>query len=260
MYNEGHMQEKIHGDTELEATVVELQNNEQLQAYKAPYDNYKPDLFPRILGHLLVLCGNIVYGFKPSYLKFRAVEVIARVPYQSWSSAAFTLLTLFYTDEERAIRFSNISTYSRVAQENETMHVVVISQLAQKEQKAGFLRHTLIPVLFAGFYFIVSYILYLVRPKWSYELNYLFESHAFAQYDQFITEHEESLKQKPMQSNFLAWYGRNPISQYDFFLSVRNDEIIHRNQSIHSIEMYGDVSRMWIFYSIVIVVALLCIF
>jgi hypothetical protein len=236
--------ELIAGDKEFEALNVQLNDPIQLEEYKKPYDNYQPRLLPRMLGYFLVLCGNIVYGREPSYLKFRAVEIIARVPYHSWSSAAFTLLTLFFSNEQKALRLSNIARYARIASDNETMHVVVISQLAQKEEKAGFIRHTLIPMLFAFFYFWASYWLYIVRPRWSYELNYLFESHAFEQYDRFLEKRGEELRKKPVGSDFLAWYGRNPISQYDFFRSIRNDEIAHRNQSLHEIDEEADMRRV----------------
>jgi hypothetical protein len=114
------------------------------------------------------------------------------------------------------------------------MHVVVISTLARGE-RAGVIRFTLIPLLFAFFYFWASYVLYLICPRYSYELNYLFENHAFEQYDAFITTHPE-LNSKPVTSAFLTWYGRHPRSEYEFFRSVRNDELIHRNTSIHEIQ------------------------
>lgn len=221
--------------TELEILNKKLNDDSFLIEYKKQYDGYKTSLFPHLLGKLLVWCGNLVYGKEPSYLKFRAVEVIARVPYHSWTSAAYTFLTLFYTNEEKALKFSNVATFSQIAQDNETMHVVVITQLAKKEEKAGFIRHTFIPMFFAFFYFWASYILYLINPRYSFELNYLFESHAFEQYNRFLENHDEDLKNKSITSNFLKWYGRNPKSQYDFFLSVRNDEIIHRNTSIDEI-------------------------
>ena len=203
------------GDTELETLNQTLNDPEELRAYKEPLDHYQPAYIPRLLGSWLVWCGNVVYGKKPSYLKFRAVEVIARVPYHSWSSAAYTLLTLCYADEKKAIHLSSVSAYARLAQDNETMHVVVISQLAKKEEPAGLVRHTLIPMVFAFFYFWWSYVLYLVCPRYSYELNYMFENHAFEQYDWFLKECGEALKKKPMESDFLSWYGRNPRSQYE---------------------------------------------
>ena len=221
-----------------ELLIESLNDEVTLQAYKGPLDNYRSSLLPRLLGGILVWCGNVVYGRSPSYLKFRAVEVIARVPYHSWASAAFTLLTLFYTNEKRALKLSTVARFARFASDNETMHVVVVSALARKEHPAGIIRHTLIPVFFAFFYFWMSYILYLLIPRWSLETNYLFEQHAFDQYSLFLKENEESLKSKPIADEFLVWYGRHPRSQYEFFRSVRNDEIVHRNRSIHEIVLH----------------------
>ena len=208
-----------------------LESPEVLEKYKNACGGFRPSLLPQILGGFLVFAGNLVYGKKPSYLKFRAVEVIARVPYQSWTSAIFTLLTFCYTNETRAMELSKISRYATLAQDNETMHVIVISKLAKAERRAGVIRHTLIPMLFAFVYFWASYFLYLLNPRWSHELNYLFENHAFEQYSTFIDTHVEELKKKPLSSEFLSWYGRTPVNQYEFFISVRNDELIHRNTS-----------------------------
>jgi len=224
------------GDQVLEELNKALNDPDALREYKTPLDTYRPAFVPRILGHFLVFCGNAVYGREPSYLKFRAVEVIARVPYYSWTSAAYSLMTFFYTNQEKAIELSHTTRFARLAEDNETMHVIVISQLAKHEQKAGFIRHTLIPMLFAFFYFWSSYVLYLVKPRYSYELNYLFEDHAFSQYHRFLELHGEELKKKAILNDFLDWYGRYPRSQYEFFLSVRNDEIIHRNTSIEHIQ------------------------
>ncbi len=205
--------------------------------YKKPFDDYRTGIIPRSLGGLIIWCGNTVYGKKPSYLKFRAVEIIARVPYHSWASAVFTLLTMFFNDEHRALKLSAISRFSRFASDNETMHVVVISALARKEQSAGVIRYTIIPMLFAFFYFWLSYIVYIVSPRSSLETNYLFEQHAYDQYTRFLKDNEDELKSKSIESDFLAWYGRHPRSQYEFFMSVRNDELVHRNRSIREIEM-----------------------
>lgn len=214
-----------------------LNDDSELQKYKKPYDEYRTSFIPRMLGALVVFCGNVVYGHEPSYLKFRAVEVIARVPYHSWASATFTLLTMCYSDEHRALKLSEIAKFARLAADNETMHVVVISKLARTEQYAGVIRYTLIPMFFAFFYFLASYFLYLYKPRWSLELNYLFEQHAFDQYSRFLKVHGDELREKAVHSDFLTWYGRHPKNQYEFFRSVRNDEIIHRNRSIQEITL-----------------------
>jgi hypothetical protein len=229
----------MHGEYEESEKLVASLNDESLrEAYKRPYDGYRAAFLPRLLGGLLIFCGNAVYGHGPSYLKFRAVEVIARVPYHSWAAAAFTLLTLFYGDERRALRLTTIGRFARFAADNETMHVVVVSSLAREHERAGFLRHTLIPVAFAFGYFWASYWLYFLNPRWSLELNYLFESHAFDQYSRFLADCGDELRKRPIESEFLVWYGRHPRSQYEFFESVRNDELVHRNRSIHEIEMH----------------------
>lgn len=224
-------------DKEFELLNEQLNDEELLKAYKAPYDNYRPGFLPRLLGGFLVFCGNFVYGKEPSYLKFRAVEVIARVPYHSWAAAAFTLMTMFYTSEKKALALATIKDYSIFASDNETMHVVVISTLSRREGRAGFIRFTLIPMLFAFFYYWMSYLLYLIKPRWSLETNYIFEQHAFDSYSRFLELKGEELKDKSVDSDYLNWYGRNFRCQYDFFRSVRNDEIIHRNRSIHEIEL-----------------------
>ncbi len=222
-------------DEDFEILNKELNDENVLLEYKKPFDNYRVSFVPRVLGGLMVASGNIVYREEPSYLKFRAIEVIARVPYHSWASAAYTLLTTFYTDEKKSMRLSDVAKYARLAQDNETMHVVVISQLAREEGKPDIFRHTIFPVVFAFFYFWVSYFLYLANPRYSHELNYLFEQHAFDQYSYFLEKHSEELKNKMAKSEFLEWYGRYPRNQYEFFLSVRNDEIIHRNTSVHGV-------------------------
>jgi ubiquinol oxidase len=225
--------EKAHDPREFENLSASLSDDSVRSEYERLGAGYQASFVPRLLGSFLIACGNLIYGREPSYLKFRAIEVIARVPYHSWESAAYTLLTLFYTNEEKAVRLTEGARFSRLAQDNETMHVVVISALVGKRRQG--MRYGVVPVLFAWFYFWASYVMYLMRPKWSYELNYLFENHAYHQYSRFIKREGEHLKVRPIDSEFLRRYGRNPRSQLEFFCQVRNDELIHRNQSLHNI-------------------------
>ena len=228
---------------ELEELNVRLNDDAVRQKYQKNGDGYRASFLPRLLGNSLIGLGNLVYGRKPSYLKFRAIEVIARVPYHSWASATYTVLTLFYMDEARALKLSRVTRYAGIAQENETMHVVAITTFAAKETGAGFIRYTAIPVIFAFFYFWAAYWLYLANSVWSYELNYLFESHAYEQYGKFLTMNEKELKARPAKSRFLSWYGRSAENQYDFFCSVRNDELIHRNIAYDAIRAQREGRR-----------------
>lgn len=220
---------------EHEKLVKKLEDAEFLKEYKSRFDDYKVGIVPKLLGKLLVFSGNLVYGKNPSYRKFKAVEVIARIPYQSWEVASYMFLTAMYSNEKKAIELSKVSEFSREAQDNETMHVVVISQIVKRVHTNNFILHTLIPLLFSFFYFSAVFILYIFSSKAALELNYMFESHAFEQYDRFVKENREQLRKNKVDSEFLKFYGRSVDNEYDLFLSIRNDEIIHRNKSIEKI-------------------------
>ncbi len=218
--------------TSHEGIVERLKDPKELEAYKKDCDGYKPSAVARLLGDLLVGTGNFFYGKDPSYEKFKAVEVIARIPYQSWESVAYTLLTSFYSNEKRAISLSKVLPFARHAQDNETMHVVVISQIVTKHGKNDVVLHTLVPIIFSFFYFWAVWLLSMFDRKAAFELNYLFEQHAFDQYSQFVEKNADELKKNKVQSEFLTFYGRHAETEYDLFNSIRLDEIIHRNCSL----------------------------
>lgn len=215
-------------------------SNPTLRAeYARPFDAYRPCAIARLLGGLLVTSGNIVYGAQPSYAKFKAIEVIARIPYQSWEMAVYTLLTALYANEKKAIELAKTSAFSRLAQDNETMHVVVISQIVCRLGCQDFFRHIFIPFLFSFFYFWTVYVLYLFSRRAAFELNYLFEAHAYAQYGEFLEREGARLKQRPVTSDFLAFYGREVRNEYELFELIRNDELIHRNRSIRELHAHA---------------------
>ena len=201
------------------------------------YENYKASFLPKLLGWLLIASGNLLYGTNPSYKKFRAIEIVARTPYFSWESAIYSLLSCLYFNEKKALKLSELGQFSRFAQDNETMHVIVLSQIVKKEGRGNFILHSAIPFIFSFLYYVAVFIIYLIKPRYALELNYTFEQHAVEQYTEFLKQYETSLKQKTITSEFLRWYGRNPKNLYVFFESVRNDEIDHRNRSIESIAL-----------------------
>jgi ubiquinol oxidase len=207
--------------------------------YAKAYDGYRPGVAARVLGWIFVKSGDLMYGKRPSYAKFKAIEVIARIPYQSWEVASYTLLTFLYSNERRAIELAKTSTFSRMAQDNETLHVVVISQIVKRLRCAGWFRHTLIPLLFAAGYALTVFVLYLISRRAALELNYVFESHANAQYQEFLDTYGEELKLRPVMSEFLDFYGRKARNELELFESIRNDELIHRNRSIRELQAHA---------------------
>lgn len=228
-----------HEHEEHEALNRKLNDPELRAEYARAYNDYKPTRIARALGALFVGSGNLLYGRKPSYQKFKAIEVIARIPYESWEVASYTLLTWFYSNEKRAIELAKTSRFSRMAVDNETLHVVLMSQIVKRLRCETFIRHTLIPLIFAFFYFWTLYILYMFSRRSSLELNFLFENHAFEQYQEFLDTHEARLRITPFMSDFLDFYGRQVRSEYELFESIRNDELIHRNRSIRELQAHA---------------------
>jgi ubiquinol oxidase len=224
---------------EHEALNQKLNDPELRAEYARAFDDYHPGLAARFLGKLFVKSGDLMYGKRPSYQKFKAIEVIARIPYQSWEVASYTLLTWFYSNERRAIELAKTSAFSRMAQDNETLHVVVISQIVKRLKCESFIRHTLVPLIFATFYAIAVFVLYLISRKAALELNYVFESHAFEQYSEFLETNRDRLRTTPITSEFLDFYGRHVKSELELFESIRNDELIHRNRSIRELQAYA---------------------
>lgn len=221
-----------------EDLVKTLLDPQSLRDYGEASEHYQVHWLPKIMGLSMVMLGNLIYGSAPSYGKFKAIEVVARIPYQSWEVASYMLLTFFYANEQKALALSRTSRFSRSAQDNETMHVIVISTLAKKHKQDSLFLHTLLPLIFSFFYFIASFILYVIHPRYSFQLNYVFECHACEQYQRFVKENEEMLRKETIISDFLAQYGRFPRSEYEFFTSLIADEMIHRNESYKEAEKY----------------------
>ena len=219
-----------------EAFVKHLEDEKYHLHHKKKYDDYSPSLPARIFGKSLIGFLNLCYGKKPSYQKFKAIEVVARIPYQTWEMVSYWLMTFFFTNQEKAIALTRHSDFGKIGQDNETMHVVVISQICREENKGNVIWHTLLPVLVSHIYFVFSYILFFLNKKFSYELNFLFEGHAYSQYNEFIHTHKKDLESKPVHNKYLEYYGRSCKNQYELFKSIRNDELIHRNNSIEEIE------------------------
>ncbi len=219
-------------DFEHETLVASLRNAETRAAYIGSCTPHRLSLTAHMLGGLLVFLGNFFYGREPSYTKFKALEVIARIPYQSWEVASYTLLTALYTNEHRAVQLAETSRFSRIAQDNETMHVVVISQIVCRMRANNFVLHTLLPLLFALFYFWAIFFLYILSPRRALELNYYFEDHAAHQYERFLEREGDALRTRSVSSEFLRYYGRHARNEYELFESIWADEIVHRNKSL----------------------------
>src|SRR5574337_162303 len=57
-----------------------------------------------LLARLLFMTMDLVYGRQKTLSKFKVLELVARVPYQSWENVAYIAITHMYADREFARR------------------------------------------------------------------------------------------------------------------------------------------------------------
>jgi hypothetical protein len=91
-----------------------------------------------------------------------------------------------------------------------------------------------IPQVIAFAYYQISWLLYVIKPKWSYWLNAAFEDHAEREYMQFVREHPE-LESIPFDSAFKNDYGDFP-TMADVIRQIGCDERVHKEESLAKVE------------------------
>ena len=133
-----------------------------------------------------------IYSRSGSFAKYQVLELIARVPYQSWERIAYLAIGRVYRDLGLARRVHNRLEESRGQQDNEEWHLLIMSELAAREGTGhGWLRYRLLPQVVATVYYLLSWLLFLIVPAASYRLNVDFEDHAEHGYMAFVAAHSE---------------------------------------------------------------------
>lgn len=209
-------------------TIEDLQA-EQIKTLNSPRRSYG------LLAQMLFVGMDLVYGRTRTLSKFKVLEVIARVPYQSWEHVAYIAMTHTYTKPNFAKRIFEFVRESRQQQDNEQWHLLILEEMVQKKGiKESFLLYRIVPQIVAFFYYHISWILYVVKPALSYSLNADFEDHAEHEYMEFVKEHSE-LENEPFDSDFKESYGdfRNVA---ELFRRIGLDERIHKEESLNRIK------------------------
>lgn len=174
---------------------------------------------------------DVVYGQQRSMSKFKVLELVARVPYQTWEQVAYIAVTHVHEQLGMARRIQQRVAEARAQQDNEQFHLLILEELLSKsgihESKIKFYW---IPQLLAFSYFQLSWLLYVVRPDWSYLLNADFEDHAEHEYMTFASEHPE-WENTPFESDIAPDYG-DFASLADLFRQIGHDERVHKEESL----------------------------
>lgn len=183
----------------------------------------------------LFITMDLLYGKRRGFAKFKVLEVIARVPYQAWENVAYIAMTHTYAEPHFARRIFDFVKESRAQQDNEQWHLLIFEELVQKKSiRENFFLHRIVPQLIAFFYYHLSWLLYVVKPAWSYGLNADFEEHAEHEYMAFVRENP-AFETEPFESDFEDDYGRF-ASLADLLRQIGLDERRHKEESLEHIE------------------------
>jgi ubiquinol oxidase len=174
---------------------------------------------------------DLVYGRERTLSKFKVLEVVARVPYQAWENVAYVAFTHRYSRPAFARRIFQRATESRDQQDNEQWHLLILEELVERSgRREGFVKYRVLPQLLAFVYYRLSWLLYVIRPAWSYRLNADFEDHAEHEYALFVHEHPE-LEDQPYDGLFVDDYGHFE-SVADVLRQIGCDERAHKEESL----------------------------
>ena len=196
----------------------------QADTLKAPRRRYG------IAARILFILLDVVYGKPLTLSKFKVLELIARVPYMAWEQVAFIAITHVHADTGMARRIHERVTTSRAQQDNEMYHLLIIEDLiARSGQPQSRIKFFWLPQAIAFVYYQLSWLLFVVNPRWSYRLNADFEDHAEHEYMTMVAEHPD-WDNAPFESSFSDDIGHFD-SLADVFRQIGHDERIHKLES-----------------------------
>lgn len=187
-----------------------------------------------ILARLLFIMMDLVYGRKKTFSKFKVLELVARVPYQSWENVAYIAITHMYADRDFARRVFDRVKEAREAQDNEMWHLLILEELTHARGiKENILLYRILPQVIAFTYYHICWLLYVIKPSWSYLLNAQFEDHAEHEYMEFVVENPQ-LESESFKSLFEEDYASSE-SVADIFRQIGHDERMHKEESLEAI-------------------------
>jgi ubiquinol oxidase len=191
---------------------------------------------PTPIAWILFRSMDLLYGRPRTLEKFLVLELVARVPYQTWEHAAYLKITRHARETRLARRIYDRVCRSREQQDNEQWHLFILEDtLEHRGRRLGWFRFRLLPQVIAFTYYAVSWLMYLVRPAWSYRLNADFEDHAEHEYALFVLEHPE-LDAERCGCSVAADYGA-----FDSFGDVLRQICVDERH--HKLESLEDLAR-----------------
>jgi hypothetical protein len=184
---------------------------------------------PGLSARALFIIMDVVYGRSRTLEKFRVLELVARVPYQAWENVAYVAVTHTARQPGFARRVFDRVRASRWEQDNEQWHLLILEELTKDAPRRSWLKSRVLPQALAFVYYQLSWMMYALRPGWSYRLNADFEDHAEHEYALLVQEHPE-WENEPYEGSFGGDFGTYE-SLADLFRQIGYDERLHKLES-----------------------------
>jgi ubiquinol oxidase len=213
----------VPGPPKLDHTQLLIAQQETLDTPRRSYG-----LASRVLFRAL----DTIYGQQRTLGKFKVLELVARVPYQSWEQVAYVAITHVHEKTGIARGIYQRVAESRAQQDNEQWHLLILQEMIDNIRivTSKTIKFYWLPQILAFAYYQLSWFLFVLRPDWSYLLNADFEDHAEHEYMEFVAEHPE-WEQAPFKSAFADDYGHFD-SLADLFRQIGHDERVHKLESL----------------------------
>ena len=186
---------------------------------------------------------QLVSAVRDLDLHFRQLHAKDNVPVetQRWCSeeekeVPYEAITHSYEDRDFARRIFERVQEARHQQDNEQWHLLILEEWIHRQHiPEMFFLHRIVPQAIAFLYYQISWLLYVIKPSWSYRLNVEFEDHAEREYMLFAREHPE-LESEPFESDFKKDYGDFPMMA-DVIRQIGYDERMHKEESMMKMGM-----------------------
>jgi len=188
-----------------------------------------------IAAKLLFVGMDLLYGRKRSLSKFRVLEIVARVPYQTWETVTYKQITRRHRHPLDIRRMWDRVLEFRAQQDNEQWHLMIIDELVgqgcgnEGGKKESRIWYDVLPRLIAFGYWHFAWLLYALKPQWSHRLNADFEDHAEHEYALLVAENPQ-WETTAYASELSADYGTF-ASLSDLFRQIVHDERLHKQES-----------------------------
>ncbi len=184
---------------------------------------------------ILFAAMDLLYGKRGSLEKFKVLEIVARVPYQSWEVVSYIAITHMYPDRAFAREMFERVKMARDAQDNEQYHLLILEDLLQqRRRRTSWVKRRIVPQILAIPYYYTTWMMTALRPSWAFSLNADFEDHAEHEYMQYVADHPVA-DQTPIHSVFLEDYGHFETLG-DLLRNIGLDERHHKEDSLEWME------------------------